>query len=416
MQFCKRDVGSMGVKQSADLVGDKHPSRNVGVFVLDPASGLEASKGRPPVRKIDELESLRGIAALFVVLFHLPRWQPWLDIGLINNSYLMVELFFVLSGFVIFNAYHDRIGSVRDLLQFQWLRFGRLYPIHLLFLLGFLALEVGKAVMAGSVTASEPAFSANSPTAAVQQLFLVQAIGPTGNAYSFNSPAWSISTEFYTYLLFAIVLLGAARWRHLVFAALAASAFLMTVWLGPGEAALLFLCLVGFFIGCLLCAALQRYTFELPSWSFALCAAAFVAYLCLKAPQESDWAVFPFSAALIAALLRSKPSPTTGIMRAKVLVWLGSISYSVYMSHSLIISVFLLIMKRGVGVSGIGENYAQGAALNSAEAVAATAACLCAVLFISHLCFRLVEVPFRDWSRRAAANMSLQPSREIGAG
>ena len=54
--------------------------------------------------KIEELESIRGIAAFLIVFFHLPKWNPILDIGLVNNGYLMVELFFVLSGFVIFRA------------------------------------------------------------------------------------------------------------------------------------------------------------------------------------------------------------------------------------------------------------------------------------------------------------------------
>ncbi len=84
--------------------------------------------------KIEELESIRGLAALLIVFHHIPKWNPILDTKIINNGYLMVELFFVLSGFVIFSAYANKIGDKRDLLRFQFLRFGRLYPVHLLFL------------------------------------------------------------------------------------------------------------------------------------------------------------------------------------------------------------------------------------------------------------------------------------------
>ena len=52
--------------------------------------------------KVEELESIRGLAALLVVFYHIPKWNPLLEIGIINNGYLMVELFFVLSGFVIY--------------------------------------------------------------------------------------------------------------------------------------------------------------------------------------------------------------------------------------------------------------------------------------------------------------------------
>ena len=53
-------------------------------------------------RKIYELESMRGLAALLVVFYHLPKWNPILDIKIINNGYLMVELFFVISGLDVY--------------------------------------------------------------------------------------------------------------------------------------------------------------------------------------------------------------------------------------------------------------------------------------------------------------------------
>lgn len=84
--------------------------------------------------RIEELESVRGVAALLVVFFHIPKWNDILYVNIINNGYLMVELFFVLSGFVMVSAYSERILSVRDLVRFQFLRLGRLYPVHLIFL------------------------------------------------------------------------------------------------------------------------------------------------------------------------------------------------------------------------------------------------------------------------------------------
>ena len=81
---------------------------------MDNAPGLI---GAPHRQKINELESLRGLAALLVVFFHVPKWNSALNVGIINNGYLMVELFFVLSGFVIFNSYGDNIKSTRDLVE-----------------------------------------------------------------------------------------------------------------------------------------------------------------------------------------------------------------------------------------------------------------------------------------------------------
>lgn len=59
--------------------------------------------------KIHELESIRGIAALLIVVHHIPSWNAlFYDITIIKNASLMVELFFVLSGFVIFKAYSEK--------------------------------------------------------------------------------------------------------------------------------------------------------------------------------------------------------------------------------------------------------------------------------------------------------------------
>lgn len=157
--------------------------------------------------KIEELESIRGLAALLVVFFHIPKWNTLLDIGIINNGYLMVELFFVLSGYVIYTAYAHKIINRNDLFRFQFLRFGRLYPVHFVFLVAFIFIEIAKYIAQSKLGITSPntqPFRENNLTAIIQQLFLVQAIGPTHNTTTFNGPAWSISVEFYTYLVFGM--------------------------------------------------------------------------------------------------------------------------------------------------------------------------------------------------------------------
>ena len=85
------------------------------------------------------------MAAMLVVLFHIPGWHPMIhDIPFIRNGYLMVDLFFVLSGFVIYRAYADGIGSFSHLGKFQFLRAGRLFPVHLVMLGVFLLIECAK--------------------------------------------------------------------------------------------------------------------------------------------------------------------------------------------------------------------------------------------------------------------------------
>src|SRR3546814_8137818 len=85
------------------------------------------------------LTSLRGIAALLVVVYHfsggfLPNLDPGRYSDFVPKGYLWVDLFFVLSGFIITHAYGDafaeraRWGSIR---AFLFARMARIYPLHL---------------------------------------------------------------------------------------------------------------------------------------------------------------------------------------------------------------------------------------------------------------------------------------------
>ncbi|MBO2029374.1 acyltransferase [Klebsiella pneumoniae] len=54
---------------------------------------------------IDSLTGIRGIAAIYVVIYHLFHHAS--DNNFINNGYLSVDLFFILSGFIITHAHRN---------------------------------------------------------------------------------------------------------------------------------------------------------------------------------------------------------------------------------------------------------------------------------------------------------------------
>src|SRR6202142_2994764 len=122
-----------------------------------PASGAKGADFFVP------LESLRGVAALIVVVYHAVWLNPVTNSRFFLNGALMVDFFFVLSGFVIFHSYGSRLSSLRDFGRFLWLRLGRLYPLHFAFLLVFLAIEAAKyfAQVRFGIVAEKPAFTVN---------------------------------------------------------------------------------------------------------------------------------------------------------------------------------------------------------------------------------------------------------------
>jgi len=85
------------------------------------------------------------------------RFHPLAALGhfyfvpFVRNAYLFVDLFFVLSGFVITHAYSDRIDDGRSFARFVVRRFGRVWPLHISILAVFIIVEIMKLVAVSSL-------------------------------------------------------------------------------------------------------------------------------------------------------------------------------------------------------------------------------------------------------------------------
>lgn len=354
-------------------------------------------------KKILELESLRGLAALLVVLFHLPKWNPILDINLINNSYLMVELFFVISGFVIFKAYSERITSWFDLLKFQFLRFGRLYPLHLLFLLIFLGLEIMKFIGVsryGLDKTRVPPFSMNNAAEFIEHIFLLQAVLPYSNTATFNAPSWSISVEFYTYIIFGLIILLFKRVKTLALALLCTVAMLLLITQSTFGMEPVLRGLAGFFLGTLTAHLVGKRSVSLPKYTSLLILLLMGIYLQLKMDARYDFVIFFLTAALIASLVLNTSGWLNNILSKKPLTWLGEVSYSVYMSHVFIIWVATNFLKRVLKRTEVQGLYGAWAApLSLFETLVAVTIIVFLIFITSQILYLRFEKPFREWSR-----------------
>ena len=155
-------------------------------------------------KKIYSLESYRGFAALMIAAIHFDLNSPLVNHHLANGYF--VHFFFTLSGFVIFYNYFDKINNTTELLNFSKKRFFRLYPLHLFFLLIFVMIEISRFVLSekfGIVSNIKP-FSTNNFLTFTGNIFLLHTFFGEN---SFNTPSWSISAEFYTYILFAALII-----------------------------------------------------------------------------------------------------------------------------------------------------------------------------------------------------------------
>jgi peptidoglycan/LPS O-acetylase OafA/YrhL len=345
------------------------------------------------------LEAMRGVAALIVALMHMPplvreQYVP----GLIENGYLMVPFFFVLSGFVIHLNYFEFIRDGRGLSRFMFLRLGRLYPVHFVFLLLWLGVEVARYIAAQHYGVHAPVtqpFRENSPTAFIEHLFLVQALG-FSNASTFNVPSWSISVEFYTYFLFALSVLFARRlFLPLALAIVCAGLVLFGAQL-TGDFGPLVHCITGFFIGCLISIVSERVR-PTPLAS-AITVILFLSILMTRPLPAAWFVIYPLSAALVFSLLNESGIVTKALMLSP-LRWLGRISYSLYMSHALVFWCASMVLAKLIGADLSLPAEARYQSISPVEAATAYVVILGLALMTAAATYRWVEAPGRRWSR-----------------
>ncbi|MBT2188914.1 acyltransferase family protein [Sphingobium nicotianae] len=368
-----------------------------------------------PRHRYVALDSLRGICACMVILYHIPSGSAFAQLPVIRHGGLFVDFFFVLSGLVIGSSYGQRLADGYALKRYMTLRFFRVYPLHLVMLLIYLAFEVGFALLAPGGAGRRPFEGSYSLPSFISALFLVQ-IFFGRDATPWNGPSWSNAAEFWTYLIFAGVmkLLPRLTVPLCILVALAVPPYLAVLTdrnINVGHDGALARCLYGFAMG-LLCWKLPARLRERSNapWvddalelaMVALCVAfvwvAGVTRLSLAAPLVFFLVVVIFSRqrGIVSRLLGRAP-----------FVMLGTLSYSIYMIHGFLLWRYLNVLSVGARFTGLdlvrsvgGETRLTSDPLLYGLLVAVFFA---GVLVAAHLSCRLIEEPGRNLGKTLGA-------------
>lgn len=291
---------------------------------------------------------LRGIAALMVAPVHMycDEFVQGFDASVLPllNSVFAVDVFFVLSGFILPYVYHNHDGTMNSTWKkFFVARIARIYPLHLL-TIAIVGLMILVASSKG-ISMGRPYFLSDLPP----QLLLVHAF-PYIEKWAWIHPSWSISMEFLAYIaLFPLLTLGFKGGRSLslkvVFMLVFCVIYAATYWLCnkfDANAAMGWLAVgrvvSGFGIGFLLCKINDQHrkiSLKVQNHCDLILAVFMAAYIatCFKW-FHFQWLMLlvPF---LVLGLSTNKPSFALHILGNPLTVWLGTISYSVYMIHTI---------------------------------------------------------------------------------
>jgi peptidoglycan/LPS O-acetylase OafA/YrhL len=308
------------------------------------------------------LTSVRGLAAWLVVLYHIrggiAGLPPAVE-AMFAKGYLAVDFFFLLSGFVIWLTWHDRLNTPGAIPRFLQKRIARIWPLHAV----MLAFAVALALLLRATGRDDPAF----PVAELPlHILLVQNWGFTAILH-WNDPAWSISCELAAYLLFPLLVL-VVNWRKRSIVALMGIAAVLLTTLHVvmnGANSLgddiprfgLIRCLTEFVTGSIVAAVFlrmqepdaQRHDARPHALVSAQQHMPLAAALFATGSLASAWAlgvpetlVAPATFAMLLLALALTAGRSHHPLEGRVIHYLGEISYATYLSHFLIWKAFKL--------------------------------------------------------------------------
>lgn len=386
------------------------------------------------MQRIGGFDGLRALAAYWVVFYHLEilvvGFSSTGATQIIAKGYLGVDVFFVLSGFVLSYVYSQQSDSGRlSKTRFYWARLARIYPMHILTLVAVLGLAPLNLVFWGEESTLRTDFQS-----LVANVLLIHTWG-LFDELSWNFPSWSLSAEWAAYLVFpalaalslrisnrplmmvlvAMSLLGGwAALAHFLSAPERAAPFNLTYDFGLVRIA------AEFSVGILLLRLYRLLPDDLPG--VLLKSATPLLFGAILVVLHFDWGSYRalqdfFFVALAAALIFTASfgqSPLDRALRSGWARYFGEISYGIYLWHGVVIAWLVVLQKSDIETGRIIARWMEDPARSTGLAISLFVLLLSTGL--AALSFRLFEIPIRKrmrgwWDRNFSAPGPQAPAR-----
>ncbi|NJP17907.1 MAG: acyltransferase [Hydrococcus sp. CRU_1_1] len=365
-------------------------------------------------KHIVSLTSLRGIAALLVMLHHyfyflLPRIGPTLEpyTMFFFNGYLWVDFFFILSGFVLTHAYIKTFSlkvSQDSYRAYFISRIARIYPLHLFMLFLFFSSELLRLVYiaytGGEVNAA-PFTGIYSLSSLIGNLWMVQALDFSSPPLfdvltTWNQPAWSISAEWLVYLFFPFLLFDLTKCQNkthfLIYGIALVSLFLLIIFtyghlnfLGLWS---LVRCALEAILGMTIYKIYQSGSYR---HFFSFNSTLIISILSIFLVMHYDWndwfSLLPFCLLILSTSVK-RGDAISNLLAWQPIIYFGEISYSIYMTHWFVQEtakrVWKIVFDKDLGMD-----------FNFLQTLTMLFVCVVIVIGMASLTYKLIEMPSR---------------------
>ena len=367
------------------------------------------------------IEGLRAIGAFSVAISH--SWDsPIRASAWFNGSFLVVDMFFVLSGYLVTMVYAERATNWRQGGGMIFNRLGRLYPTHIL-LLGLLLLLLNLKMGLSLLLSALGIDAGMTPVGEQPEIFdlryflltitLLHGVG-IDDSDLFNFASWSISAEFWAFVtLTSCFVLTRGRRRRIVFGIGAVAlciAFYLACWWQPATHSFdasrlldrnLARSVMAYFVGMLAFELRGQYLEALSDRVIGALQAITLLTIGLVICNQpwlfmsQIWSL-PVWAALIISLSYGR-GWAVSVLGCAPMVWLGERSYGIYMVHSIVI----IMIKHRVLMIG-----------NPSLRTAMLLPYLAVVVVLGHLLYRYVEMPAAAWMKQRVRAYRARPAQD----
>ena len=360
------------------------------------------------VKRFESLDAFRGLAAILIILFHSQFYATSEPNQFIRHSDVFVDFFFILSGFVIAYSYQNKILNGIKFKDFILLRFARLYPLHLFMLLIWLPyIGVKIYLYQKGIGATDPT-EVNNVITFIKNIFLLQGMGAP---LSWNYPSWSIGSEFYTYILFFIVLFFFKNLKRMMLSSIilliAFTAYLIanSSYIAELRFVGLFSCISKFFFGAIIYYTYRKFHFKINSTAIAslmeISILILMIYFVSNIEEDNyfkHYAILSFMG-IVYLFAIENIGYISKILNIGIFQYLGKISYSIYMTHAIIVTgaynILIYVFKLQTGnVEGVDKG------LIFEYALYLDMILVIVVIVISALTYKYIEMPGQTYFKK----------------